>query len=195
MKCPADSVPAIMAPQSYRIGVLLLPGVQLLDFSCIDLFGMLTPEYLNATPLPQPLKDLAVSVDIKYITQTGSSKLAELTANIEIRIDCDLEAEAVQPSKLDLLLIPGPDPRRKNTKEENEFIQRHSKEKNTTIMTVCTGVTAAGQAGILTGKRVSLLRGLEEQLNKDFPGVIWEDRRWSVDGNLWSSGMLTSSSY
>src|SRR5438270_3286213 len=101
-----------------RIGVLILPPSQLLDVSPIDLFGMLTREYLEACRLPAPILALGIPVEIHYISaiaspQPGSTspevKLAECTANAAIRITAMTHDMAIAPGELDIILIPGPD--------------------------------------------------------------------------------------
>lgn len=85
-------------------------------------------------------------------------------------------------------MIPGPDPGIVPEKEVLEFVRRHV-EAGVTLLTVCTGVMVAGYAGVLDGKRASGPRPLIDMiLTKKFKEVKWEDKRWSVDGNIWSSG-------
>jgi putative intracellular protease/amidase len=115
-----------------RIGVLIHAPVQLLDVSAIDLFGMLTRDYLAACKLPSPIVNLGVPVEIKYISSVPftppsealSTKslsatlispasppaLAEMTASAALRLSTHIGDESVAPGMLDILFIPGPDP-------------------------------------------------------------------------------------
>ena len=181
-----------------RIGVLLIDTVQLLDVSSIDLLGMLSPSYLSVSGLPGPLKAGAVPMEILYINQAGPNKPNECTASAGLRIDASISDSICAPSKggekkLDILLIPGPDPwLYKPTEALNRFIKGHS-DSGTDVLIVCTGCYPAGHAGILKGKSVTGPRALVPELKKKFPGTTWEDKRWSIDGNVWSSGKSTIS--
>ena len=188
-----------MAPKpTTRVGVLLVDTVQLLDLSPIDIFGMISHSFLSTIAFfPAPLKAGAVPIEIIYINQGGPDALQDCTANSALRIDaaisdkiCAPPAEEGGEKTLDVLLIPGPDPwGYKPTGAVNAFIRGHF-ESGTDVLTVCTGVYAAGHAGILKGRRVTGPRALVPELSKKFPNAAWEDKRWVVDGDLWTSGML-----
>ena len=175
---------------SLRVGVLLIPPVQLLDASPIDLFGMCAPEYLQVTSLPKPLLDLAIPVSIHYISASGPGTTAELTANAFISVTASLSSPEVQPGELDTLLIPGPDPGLIPDEPYLDFIRAHEKAGKTDILVICTGSFAAGYAGILNGKRVSGPRGLLPDLKKKFPQAKYVERRYETDGRLWSAGTI-----
>lgn len=175
---------------SLRVGVLIIPPVQLLDAAPIDLFGMCSPEYLQATSLPKPLLQLAIPVSIHYISASGPDTSAELTANAFLRVTASLSSPEVQPGNLDTLLIPGPDPNLVPDDQYLDFIRAHDKAGQTDILVICTGSYAAGYAGILDGKRVSGPRGLLPELKKKFPKVNYVERRYETDGRLWSAGMI-----
>ena len=188
-----------MAPKpTTRVGVLLVDTVQLLDLSPIDIFGMISHSFLSTIAFfPAPLKAGAVPIEIIYINQGGPHALQDCTANSALRIDAAISDKICAPpakeggeKTLDVLLIPGPDPwGYKPTGAVNAFIRGHF-ESGTDVLTVCTGVYAAGHAGILKGRRVTGPRALVPELSKKFPNAAWEDKRWVVDGNLWTSGML-----
>jgi transcriptional regulator GlxA family with amidase domain len=174
-----------------NIAVLLLPPIQLLDASPIDLFGMLTKEYLSACNLPRPLIAGAVPISIIYVSEAGIGTIAECTANAGLRVTASLSDESVVPGKTNILLIPGPDPSTVPSEAVTAFIKNHA-EQGTTIMTVCTGVFVAGYAGILNGKRATGPRALLPELRRKFPKATWEDCRWVSDGNVWCSGTYFS---
>lgn len=64
-----------------HVAVLLIPPVQFLDTSPVDLFDMLSEEYLTACKLPAPLAALGLDVVINYVSESGAGTMAELTAN------------------------------------------------------------------------------------------------------------------
>lgn len=177
-----------MAPTSVHIGVLLLPPVQLLDVSPIDIFGMLTPLYLAATPFPSSLKNGAVPIDITYISPLGSGALADCTASAKIGVDAGINSPEVAPGKLDILMIPGPDPGAETGDEAKEFIRGHAEREKVTLMVICTGCVPAGRAGVLKGKKATGPRALLAGWRKEFPDTEWVDKRWVRDGRVWTSG-------
>lgn len=213
-----------MLPQTFtkdiavRIGVLLAPPpVQLLDLACIDIFHMLSKEYIGELELlPQAIKDLAIDkVEIFYIadkedqnvTKLAHTKhedqqshpnpnatandydprLVPLTANMTIQVTADLTNPSVQPGNLTILLIPGPDPSSTTPQPYKTFIQSHASCGITDIITICTGIIPACSSGICDNKVVTAPRGLLPMLNKKFKNVK------SFEDKRWSRDYLNSS--
>ena len=184
--------PSIYPSTSHlRIGVLLAPPpVQLLDFAPVDLFHMLSKQYLDPFPiLPKAIKNLAIrKVDIYYIadekdpvlTTSTNLQLAPLTADLNIRITATLSAPEVQPGKLSVLLIPGPDPASTPSEAYVSFMRAHAVCGSTDIITVCTGIYPACHAGICNDHIVTGPRGLLSDLRGKFKGVrAFEEKRWT----------------
>ncbi|KAL9126342.1 MAG: hypothetical protein Q9217_004588 [Psora testacea] len=179
-------------PHPFRIAVLLPPALQLLDASPVDLFGMLTAEYLKACRLPAPLIASAIDISIIYVGESGPGTIAECTANAGLRITHSLDDKAAQPGNLDLILLPGPDPLAIPSHAVRAFVRGHA-EAGSTVMTVCTGIFTAGHSGVLLGKRATGPRAILSDLKNKFPAAAnWEDKRWVHDGNLWTSGGITN---
>jgi transcriptional regulator GlxA family with amidase domain len=187
-KQPSSSTTTSTSTTTTHIGVLLLPPVQLLDLSAIDLLGMLSPSYLQACPLPAALIALAHPVRISYICASGADTLAALTASCSINVTHGLSSPEVQPGKLDVLMIPGPDPNGYPSSAEKAFMRGHANDPTCDVLTVCTGVKPAACAGILDGKTVTGPRALVGQWSKEFPEVRWVEKRWCRDGRVWTSG-------
>jgi transcriptional regulator GlxA family with amidase domain len=165
------------ATKSIRIGVFIPAGAQLLDVSPIDLFGMLSPEYLRACMLPAPLVNLGTSSAIHYISMPETSTHAELTASAFLKISKTTNDEEVRPGMLDILLIPGPDPSTLFDAEVLDFVRAHAgwrgpDGESTDILSVCTGCIILCQSGILKGKKASGPRGIIPKLQKDFPDTM-----------------------
>ena len=179
--------PGRSQPKPTRIAVLLLASAQLLDVSPIDLFSMLTHEYLTACRLPGPLVAGAIPSEIIYVSEAGSSSIVECTASAGLRVNASISDTIAAPGQTDILLIPGPDPSTIPGELVKAFIKAHA-EKGTIVMTVCTGVFPAAYAGVLEGKRATGPRALLSDLKTKFPGTKWEDKRWVHDGNIWCSG-------
>jgi transcriptional regulator GlxA family with amidase domain len=187
MASSTSSIPK--AVTSLRVGVLLIPPVQLLDAAALDVFGMLSPEYLTACGLPQPLLDLAIPVSIHYINGgSAPDSHVPMTSSATLPVTDTLTSPAVQPGQLDVLLIPGPDPNLVPNESVLDFIRGHEKANSTDFLVICTGSFPAGYAGLLDGKRVTGPRGLMSKLKSKFPDAQFVDRRWERDGRVWTSG-------
>jgi len=185
----------IKPPKHLNIGVLLVDTVELLDAAPVDLFGVLSVSYLKSRNLPDSITSLAPSVTILYISQNhrdhppGNVQVQPCTAGAALRINRSLASHDVAPGKLDILVIPGPEPWVQITPEVKTFVQGHAAKTHTTIMSVCVGVYVAAQAGILDGKNVTGTGGYLPDLEKKFK-ANWVKRRWMSDGNIWTSGRL-----
>ena len=176
-----------MATSPIRIGVLLLPPVQLLDVSAVDLFGMLTKDYLTACRLPQPLINGALPIEIKYISESGGDNIEECTASAGLRVTAGFEDAGSAPGHLDILLVPGPDPATVPSEGFRSFLNAHA-QKGTTILSICTGIFPTAYAGVVKSKQATGPRALLVELRKTFPETKWHERRWIRDGNVWTSG-------
>lgn len=164
-----------------KIGVFLPAEVQLLDLACVDLFHMMSKEYLDSIPIiPKHVADMAPSVAIYYIS-CGEKEMMSFTSNMTIRISHDIVHPDVQPGKLDILLVPGPNPTTPRDETAIEFLRGHANSKGTDILSVCTGIYLCGDAGLLEGRKASGPRGLQSDLKKRYPDVklVGNNYRWS----------------
>ncbi|KAH7417164.1 PfpI endopeptidase-like protein [Cadophora sp. MPI-SDFR-AT-0126] len=181
-----------------RIGVFVPVGAQLLDLSPIDLFAMLSPEYLTACTLPAPLVMLGTSSMIHYIALPETGTHVELTASAFLKVSKTIRDPEVQPGELNIILIPGPDPATIFGEDVLDFVRAHAAWRGEDgecidILCICTGIYMLGQSGILKGKSASGPRALVPALKKKFPDVKWvDDKRWVTDGNIWTSGGITN---
>ncbi|KAF1951524.1 class I glutamine amidotransferase-like protein [Byssothecium circinans] len=176
-----------------HIGVLLVPPIQLLDLSPIDLFAMTTHSYFAACKLPSPLLSTALpddSLTITYISAQHPTPAAT-TARLSLSTNAELSSPSVAPGTLDILMIPGPPPGMRPEEEVLQFVRGHV-DAGVDLLTICSGVFVAGFAGVLDGKKVAGLRGVQGLLDKAFPEVEWVDRRYVQDGKVWSSGGITN---
>lgn len=190
---------AIKTPNDLRIGVLIPEEVQLLDLSSVDLFPMLSQDYLRRCQLPESLWSHGIpSVEIYYIAETPAGSLGDTTAGARIRITHSIDDAEVQPGKLDIILIPGPFPPATTTDKVKAFAQAHLKHsesaevtdaKKTVFLVVCTGSFVAGNCGLFDGKVATGPRFVLPDLAKLYPKAKWDSsRRWVRDGKVWSCG-------
>ncbi|GAW17000.1 hypothetical protein ANO14919_064490 [Xylariales sp. No.14919] len=185
-----------MTKSPVKIGVFVPSGSQLLDLACIDVFHMMSKEYLSLLPmLPQHILDIAPSVEISYITSPETKpQMVELSANVNMRATHDIADAEVQPGKLDIVLVPGPAPGTNWEKPVLDFLRAHAECAATDVLSVCTGIFLCGAAGLLEGRTACGPRGLQDQIRKQHPTakLVGEKYRWIQDGNFWSSGGITN---
>jgi transcriptional regulator GlxA family with amidase domain len=175
-----------------QVGILLTDPVQLLDMACVDMLAMGTPEYLSSTGMPKNVISLGKPCDFYWIGLPKGEKLQDTTAVVKVQTTHTIEDEAVAPGSLDILVIPGPDPKNEPSGEVRKFVREHNEVK-TTMFIICTGAFVAAYSGIYEKKHVSGPRALIPDLKKKFPGVVWDDSLRVVrDGHLWTSGMFSS---
>ncbi|KAL8825376.1 MAG: hypothetical protein Q9191_004459 [Dirinaria sp. TL-2023a] len=157
-----------------HIGFLVLPTVQILDISPVDLFSMLTPSYLSACPLPQVLRNGAIPINITYISPLPSGALTPCTAGASLHIDAGLSSPDVAPGKLEILMVPGPEPKAETSDEVKIFIKRHVDEGAVTLMTVCLGCIPVARAGIFKGGITNGQDMVAAYLRERWPGPTTE---------------------
>ncbi|KAI3325063.1 ThiJ/PfpI family protein [Xylariaceae sp. AK1471] len=178
-----------------KIGVFIPGEAQVLDLACIDVFHMMSKEYLSIIPMiPKHIVDIAPSVHISYITSPKTKPMVPLTANMTIRATHDITDAEVQPGKLDILLVPGPDPSASWDKPILDFLQAHSKCETTDVLSVCTGIFLCGAAGLLDGRTACGPRGMQDIIRQKHPTakLVGDKYRWIQDGNFWSCGGITN---
>lgn len=178
-----------------RIGVFLPSGAQLLDTACVDLFDMMSHEYLSALSalekLPQAVSDIAPHVWIAYVGTVAAGGPIQLTGGMSITCTHHLSDPEVGAGRLDVVLVPGTDPRLRWDDEVLGWLRGHAdRVRDTDVLSVCTGIYICGEAGLLRGRRACGPRGLQKDIGERFEGVtlLGDELRWVGDGNLWSSG-------
>ncbi|KAF7944533.1 uncharacterized protein EAE97_005166 [Botrytis byssoidea] len=174
------------SPKHLRIGVFNPAGCQLLDMSGIDIFFMLSPEYLSECGLPPPLIGLGISCTIYYISLPSTGPEVRLTANAMLRISKTTIDNEVQPGMLDIVMVPGPDPRTVLDQDTRTFLKSHAEWRGENgekvdILSICTGIFLVAQSGILKGLSASGPRALIPRLKKEFPDTKW----MMIGGGLW----------
>jgi protease I len=102
------------------------------------------------------------------------------------KIKVDLSVDEVDPSRYDLLILPGgkaPAALRHDKKVLS--IVRHFFERGKTVAAICHGPQILVSAGVLEGRRATCYRSVAEELQK--AGANYKDAQVVVDGNMVTS--------
>ncbi|KAI0890607.1 ThiJ/PfpI family protein [Annulohypoxylon maeteangense] len=179
-----------------RIGVFIPTDCQVLDAAAVDIMGSLSYEYMSmvASLVPQSFLDLAPSVDIRYIGTVPAGQPIQLTANQGLVSTNHYSDADVAPGKLDIVMIPGPDPFKVLEKKSLEWLKKHSETPGVDILSICSGILVCGEAGLLKGKTACGPRGMQDMIRAKGFGekeLVGDKLRWIQDGNFWSSGGVT----
>ena len=178
-----------------HIAVFLPNGAQLLDTATVDVLGVMSQEYLGEMDFfPAHLRNLAPSVKISYVSTPEQGVDILLTSNMTIKATHMYTDPEVAPGKVDIVIVPGPDPRSTYEQGGLKWLKAQFDTEGVDVLSVCTGIFICAEAGILEGRKASGPRGLQDQLVKKYPNVklVGHEYRWVQDGNLWSSGMCLS---
>lgn len=182
--------------RTVRVGVFIPSECQLLDAACVDIFGSLSREYMNTVSslVPKAVVDLAPKVEVSYIGSVRPGESIALTSNERIVATYHYSDATVAPGKLDIVLVPGPDPFVNPEREPLEWLRRQGENQGTDILSVCSGIFLLGGAGLLKGRTVCGPRGLQDLIRTKGSGeknLVGHKYRWIQDGNIWSSGENT----
>lgn len=177
-----------------KIGVFIPNGAQFLDVACVDSLGVMSKEYLGITPfLPAHVAAIAPDVSVYYISTPEQGSEIKLTSGAVMKATHIYTDDEVAPGKLDIIVVPGPDPTETFAEGGLKWLREQAGTKGVDVLSICTGLFICASAGIADGKRASGPRGLQSMLKDKFPKVklVGDKYRWVQDGNFWSSGMFT----
>ncbi|KEY71094.1 hypothetical protein S7711_00916 [Stachybotrys chartarum IBT 7711] len=187
---PIDSMTAIMS-KHVRIGVFVPNMVQALDCVTVDVLGSMSKEYVGAVGIMPPhIIAMAPSTTISYITQPSTGDHIPLSSGLLIKTSNFYTDEEVAPGKLDIVVVPGPDPAAKIDEAGLQWLKAHFDTGKVDILSVCTGLYVCAAAGIADGRLASGPRDFQEDLRARYPKIklVGGKQRWVQDGNFWSSG-------
>jgi len=153
--------------KTYRIGVVLFPGFELLDvFGPLEMFGVLREEFeiLLIGPAVGPVA-----------SAQGPSALAE--------------ASYAEAPPIDIVLVPGGIGTRQLVTDENFLRWLHAwSDLASFVVSVCTGSGVLAAAGLLDGYRATSNKRAFEWARAHGPGVTWvPEARWVEDRDRWTS--------
>ncbi|KAJ3560002.1 hypothetical protein NP233_g11114 [Leucocoprinus birnbaumii] len=179
-----------LSNQTLHLGLVLFSEFQLLDaVGPVDYLNNHSKGYLKSLNLPE-LEAKAPVMKWYHIAETLEPVQASSGPAL-----IPTHTFSNPPEHLDYLIVPGPDPTLKFSPACTEFFKTQF-PKLKAILTVCTGSIALSQTGLLDGHKVCsnkwVLRRFAQAglLRKE---VTWiGDRRWIIDGKVWSGGGVTA---
>ncbi|TFK44175.1 class I glutamine amidotransferase-like protein [Crucibulum laeve] len=173
-----------------HIGVLSLPYHQLLDAAGpVDYLN--NHSYAILSEIKSPLASKAPVIHWHYISYKSTLEPLPATSG-PMQVPTCTYADC---PPLDYLLVPGPDPAIRIPDGCAEFVRsRFDGLKG--LLLVCTGSIIIARTGVLDGLNVCS----NKMVLKDWANagklpekVKWVgDRRWIVDGKVWSAGGITA---
>lgn len=181
-----------MSTQTLNIGLLLLPEYQWLDAAGpVDYINSHSRQMISRLQLPATIVDKSPIINWHYISNDLTPVRA--TSGPLQQPSCTFDTYP----QLDYLVVPGPDPFAPLQEGCVAFLKKLIVDPSfKALLLVCTGSMAVAQTGILDGHNVCsnkvVLKAAAEKglLNKK---VKWVgDRRWIVDGKVWSAAGVTS---
>ncbi|KAI8961869.1 class I glutamine amidotransferase-like protein [Daldinia sp. FL1419] len=145
--------------------------------------------------LPDVIIELAPFVEIHYIGTVQAGQHIRVTSNEQILATDHYSDAAVAPGKLDIVLVPGPDPNARPEKAALDWLVAQAATPGVDILSICTGIFICGQAGLLKGKTACGPRALQDMIRERGFGekeLVGDKYRYVQDGNFWSAGGVTN---
>ncbi|KAG9193731.1 hypothetical protein G6011_03766 [Alternaria panax] len=179
-------------PLSTKIGVVILPGFQLLDWAGpLDAFNILSINHtltlctIAYTLDPVPTQNL---VQDKQGSQFSQSMIP--THTFENVLD-GLEA-LLLPGGLGAR-GPGSDAWMKPQVEYLKGLDLSGKGSIKWILAVCTGSEILARTGLLHGRRATTNKRAFNHVKAQHPNIEWIAKAcWVVDGNIWTSSSISA---
>lgn len=179
-------------PKTIQAGLLIIPGYQWLDAAgAVDYLNFHSAGTLKLFKQPPALVEKAHNMVWHYIAEnlnpvpasSGPDGVPTCTF-----ADCP---------PLDILVVPGSDWAVELPDAYYACVRRIIEhERFVALLSVCTGSIVLARGGIIDGRRVCSDKLVLRELalaGKLPTNVTWlGDRRWNVDGNVWSSAGVTA---
>ncbi|KAL4863483.1 hypothetical protein BDV12DRAFT_206469 [Aspergillus spectabilis] len=171
-----------------HVGVILLNSVtELLDIAPFGFFSSISRSFLNDMPsavCPDEIKTQAPEFVFHWVTETGDVP-ATLTGSMSV-VPTDSFRSCPQ---LDIALLGATKVNYIPSQTELAFV-RKVHDSCTALLTVCGGFDPVLRAGLLEGKTATAPRLFLPMLRQSAPGVDWVEKRYVVDGKIWTTGEL-----
>ena len=166
----------------HRVGILLFPDVEVLDFC--GPYEVLSAARLNEDRRrqePSPFEVLLIAEQTGPVTATGG-----------LRVIPDHTFDTCPT--LDLLVVPGGWGTRKELANRQllAWVTERAKQVKT-LASVCTGALLLGQAGLLDGRRATTHWRSLDRMRDSFPSVTVEETlRVVEDGHILTSAGISA---
>ena len=165
-----------------RVGILVFPNVEVLDFcGPFEVFSVTRLNEAARRETPSPFEVLIVAEGADPVTTTGG-----------MRVIPDVTLETCPP--LDILVVPGGMGTRQEIKNERLLAWIAARGKAVeTLTSVCTGSMLLGQAGLLDGRHATTHWRSLPWMRDSFPTVTVEEKLHVVeDGNVLTSAGISA---
>jgi transcriptional regulator GlxA family with amidase domain len=168
--------------QRKRVGILVFPGVEVLDFcGPFEVFSVTRLDEARRREEPSPFEVSLVAETEGVVTATGG-----------LRVVPDHTLATCPP--LDILVVPGGWGTRAEIKNRRllDWIVERAREVET-LTSVCTGSMLLGHAGLLDGRRATTHWRSLDWMRTSFPAVTVEEKLHVVeDGNVITSAGISA---
>jgi transcriptional regulator GlxA family with amidase domain len=165
-----------------RVGILVFPNVEVLDFcGPYEVFSVTRLHEDRRREEASPFEVLLVGESREPVVATGGLRVIP---------DATLEACPV----LDILVVPGGWGTRREIRNPRvlTWIAERAKEVET-LTSVCTGAMLLGQVGLLDGRRATTHWRSLDWMRQSFPAVTVEDKLHVVeDGQVLTSAGISA---
>lgn len=165
-----------------RVGILIFPDVEVLDFcGPFEVFSVTRLDEQARREEPSPFEVLLVAEHAGTVTTTGGMQVTP-----HVTIDAC--------PKLDVLVVPGGWGTRKEIKNARllAWIAERAQAVET-LTSVCTGSMLLGQAGLLDGRHATTHWRSLPWMRESFPAVTVEDKLHVVeDGDVLTSAGISA---
>jgi transcriptional regulator GlxA family with amidase domain len=155
-----------------RIGLIVLPGFQVMSLAALSVF-----EFANRE-IGEP------AYEVRLLSETGGS--------IRSSVGISVATEPFDETNFDTLIVGGSAVVESLTPGVIKFL-RQALQRSRRIASTCTGAFILAEAGLLDARRVTTHWRRARDLQARFPKVkVEEDRIFIIDGPVWTSAGMTA---
>ena len=165
-----------------RVGILVFPNVEVLDFcGPFEVFSVTRLDEAARREEPSPF-------EVRLVAETTATVVA--TGGLKVIPDATLDT----CPPLDILVVPGGWGTRAESKNQRllDWISERGRTVET-LTSVCTGSMLLGQAGLLDGRRATTHWRSLDRMRESFPSVTVEEKLHVVeDGHVLTSAGISA---
>lgn len=167
-------------------------GCPIYDYQVIDVLGLTDllnsagKEILKFCQLHGPIDDAVIERAPQFVFHhigVTRDPVTLLTSSLTLVPTTTVD----ECPELDILILGGPDPVSFQLHPEFADLVRRHVAAGKTLFTNCTGASVAASTGVLDGKNATVNNVEYEWVKNKYPKVKWtKEKRWIVDGNIWT---------